>query len=263
MHYFARIETALTNPALEAFANQIAIGTELVVAQVLIRRDRSDAWELRHLEDRNMAGSALKSVALTALRELAQTTVDNAFRPLKSAPNLRRGWVATVHSVKELGSALDQLYPGFVADWFSARKSAPPITHYRDFTNRQTGMYRITQHLTDAQAAIRACCHIRFCLKQRLWTIPGQPVDSPGAKSLIPCLEPCAVMLEFARTAARIEQSPPVQISEDETTSIAAGVREAAELPSKIREADFSSPENPRRLQLAVEKLAPMPAVCD
>jgi hypothetical protein len=256
------------------------------------------------------------------LRELAQTTESGAFRPLKSAPNLRRGWIADARSVPELGRALDSLYPGFIPDWYathmdSAREDSRPtaaikagshggasvpasrehagsaplaarkdlVTSYRDFTNRQTGMYRITQNLTDEQAAaaIRACCHVRFCLKQRLWTVQGQPPDAPQgrgpgegqfrsegnpsnltAKSIIPCLEPCAIMLEFARAAARIEQSPRVQIAQDDVASIAVSLRETvAHFHPLIREADFSAPENPRRLQLVLEKLTPSPTVTE
>ena len=108
---------------------------------------------------------------------------------------------------------LNHLYPGAVADWFAAQSSPPPITSYRDFTTRQTGMYRITKLLTDAVAgaAIRACCYPDSCLKQRLWSVEGLAPDPPGQKSLIPCLEPCALMLEFARKVARLEQDPAAQ----------------------------------------------------
>ena len=120
-------------------------------------------------------------------------------------PNLRAGWLCRAASDAELEAALDQLYPGAIADWFAAHQPLPPVTHYRDFTARQSGMYRITTMLADAQAAqvTRVCCDARHCLKRRLWTAPGLAPDAADAKSLIPCLEPCAVMLEFARKAVR------------------------------------------------------------
>jgi hypothetical protein len=97
------------------------------------------------------------------------------------------------------------LYPGAVADWFATQAAQPPVTSYREFTSRQTGMYRITTHLDDAAVAavIHACCHKDFCLKRRLWTVEGAAPDAADAKSLIPCLEPCAILLEAARKAAR------------------------------------------------------------
>jgi hypothetical protein len=259
MRYVGPIETASINPALEAFASQIT--SELVIAQVLLRR-QPDGWQLRHTTDRLVAEAALKEVDLTGLRDLAQFTQSGSFRPLKSAPNLRSGWKTNIGSLADLGMALNYFYPGFLADWYAihCRKSegAPfSITHYREFTGRQTGMYRITQQLTDSQAAItiRACCHPRFCLKQRLWTVGGQAPDQAETKSLIPCLEPCAVMLEFTRTVARLEQSPPVAIRSGDAT-IAASLREnVGNPPFGLREADFGAPENPRRLQLALEKI--------
>jgi hypothetical protein len=155
------------------------------------------------------------------------------------------------------------LYPGAVADWFAARQPDPPITHYREFTARQTGMYRITTKLDNEQVAqvARACCHQRFCLKQRLWTVDGLPPDGAPEKSLIPCLEPCAILLEFARTVARWEQNepfrPPKSAEERETLAVSLE-QMARERSGEIREADFSAPQNPRRAQWMLEKLKPM-----
>jgi len=127
---------------------------------------------------------------------------------LKSAPNLRRGWRIAAKSDLELELALNRLYPGFLADYFAVRTSTPHITHYREFTNRQTGMYRITTFLSDAEAVAMAskCCSARYCLKQRLWTVEGQPVDQGQGKSIVPCLEPCAILLEYARKVVRASQ---------------------------------------------------------
>ena len=252
MHYFGRIETALSNPALETLASQMA--SELVVAQVLVKHNNG-AWELRHIDDRLSRASELKPVGVGSLREIAQCTESGAFRPLKSAPNLRRGWITQTRNIMELGRAFDQLYPGFIADWFAAREKTAAPTNYRQFTNRQTGMYRIAQGLTDEQAAaaIRACCDTRFCLKQRLWTVAGQAADSSHSKCLIPCFEPCAVMLEFARIAARLEQSRPPESADAALKSPGDAL---AGFHSPVREADFNAPNNPRRLQLALEKTA-------
>ena len=104
--------------------------------------------------------------------------------------------------------ALNQLYPGAIADWYAAQTQPVPVTNYREFTERQTGMYRIATLLDDQQAAavIRAGCHRRCCLKRRHWLVAGLEPDPAAEKSLIPCLEPCAVLLELARQAVRLEQ---------------------------------------------------------
>jgi len=193
------------NPALQKFVAQIA--GEILVAQVIVTR-HGRGYELRHVADKNAPLEMLHPVAFDGLRALAQSTTAGTFRPLKSAPNLPSGWRTIIADDVELGSALNHLYPGAVADWFWAQSGTPPVTHYRDFTNRQSGMYRITTMLSDEQAGrmIRACCSRSLCLKRRLWTVNALPPDRAEEKSLIPCLEPCAVLLESARRAVRLEQ---------------------------------------------------------
>ena len=196
---------AFQNPALAWFVQQF--GGELVVAQVLVRR-QTNGFELRHVADRGAALEELKSETPEAARAVAQFTEGGTFRPLKSAPTLRRGWRIAAASDADLEIALNRLYPGFLADFFAVRTGAPRVTGYRKFTNRQTGMYRITTFLSDAEAGamIAKCCSARYCLKQRLWTVEGLAADRAESKSLIQCLEPCAVLLEYARKVVRTTQ---------------------------------------------------------
>lgn len=247
----------LTSPAAHAFSDQI--GEALVFGEVAIRRAEA-GFELRHVADQTVPASDLDLRLIPELRQLAERTATGAYRPLKSAPTLRRGWRLAVNGAAELAEALSHLYPGAVADWFAARSPSAPVTHYRDYTNRQTGMYRVTQHLDDAQVAtlVRAACPARFCLKRRLWTIPGLEPDAPEAKSLVPCLEPCALLLEFARKAARIEQQErqPVALAPAELETINAALEHQLATGSPaVREGNFESPANPRRIALLLERL--------
>lgn len=197
------------SPALDWFVRQI--GDELLVAQVLVQRE-ADCFELRHVADRDSLADQLELVGADDALGIAQFTDDGALRPLKSSPNLRRGWRMLANSDLALETALNRLYPGFVADLFAVRTSSPHITHYREFTSRQTGMYRITTFLSDDDAFAMAhkCCDSRYCLKHRLWTIEGLPQDQCEGKSLIPCLEPCAILLEYARKVVRTSQRESV-----------------------------------------------------
>jgi hypothetical protein len=253
---------AVENAAWEAFIAQL--GDQQLLAQVLVRRQER-GFELRHAADHSVAAETLRQVKLEDLRSLARFTDTGAFRPLKSAPNLSCGWRATAANHAELEAALNQLYPGAIADWFAARVEPPPVTGYREFTERQTGMYRITTLLNDEQAGqvARACCAARFCLKRRLWTVAGLEPDPAEAKSQIPCLEPCAVLLEFARKAVRLEQEKQEEINLSPaelkaTRSTLEAALDQAGSPEK--EADFNDPGNPRRLQLALEKLESNPS---
>jgi len=178
-----------------------------MLAQVLIQR-RGVGYELRHIDDREASANSLRQLPLSEVRSLAQYNVAGEFRPLKSAPDLRSGWRLFLVNDAELETALNQLYPGALADWFAAQAAKPPVTNYREYTGRQSGMYRITTMLTDVQAAevIGEVCDKSRCLKRRLWTVAGTPVDSLAAKSFIPCLEPCAVLMESARKALRAAQ---------------------------------------------------------
>jgi hypothetical protein len=192
------------NPALTAFV--AGLETDSAFGQVCIRRTER-GFELRHVADKDCDPATLRLLGGNDIRPMAQLTARGAFRPLKSAPDLQRGWRATARDVNALGAALNQLYPGAVADWFAAGAPLPPVTSFREFTGRQTGMYRITARLDDsaAGAVIRACCQKDLCLKRRFWTVEGLAPDPPGEKSALPCLEPCAILLESARKKARVE----------------------------------------------------------
>ena len=217
------------NPALEWFARQIT--RELVMAQIRIRRNGT-GFEITHINETNPLP---KDLSLPEVRALAQFTESGTYRPLKSSPDLRFGWRLLLQDAAALGQAVNQIYPGAIADCFAAQRDPPPVTHYRSFTARQTGMYRITAMLDDTQAArvIRACCHPGFCLKARRWTVEGLPADTGEGKSVIPCLEPCAVLLEFARKGIRMEQQNTVEIafSKDELESLICSVKTALLAP--------------------------------
>ena len=243
------------NPAIAALVSEIA--PEKVWAEMLLQAS-GEEFILRHVRDRDVPIGQLNRVTISAVRKLAMFSTNGQFRPLRSSPDLPSGWVFVCNGPTELWRALQEVYPGSVPDWFAARSGAAP-TNYREFTNRQSGMYRITQLLTDAQAVevTRAACDSRFCLKRRLWTAPGLEADELAAKSEIPCLEPCAVLLELARKATRIEQEGKlsVQFSRSELESFIA----AAELAigsgaAGERIGNVNAPANPRRLQLLVEK---------
>ena len=95
-------------------------------------------------------------------------------------------------------------------------------------------------------------------LKQRLWTVAELQGDSVESSSVIPCLEPCAVFLEFARKAARIEQEDKVTVSlgaSELETLVAALESTPSTTAAALREADFGEAANPRRSWLLMRKL--------
>lgn len=249
---------ASEHPAIQAFISRIGEG--LLFGQVWVQ-PQGRGYELRHRDDQNKDRGQLRSLSAVEARQLSQFTATGVFRPLKGSPDLPAGWRLDAANANELDFALGQFYPGSVADWFAAEHDPDAATHYRAYTGRQTGMYRITAMVTDDQARriARSCCNVRFCLKRRLWTVPELPADSVAEKSCIPCLEPCPVLMEFARKAARIDQeepnTPPLR-PEEMITVKSLIEHQLTSSTSTARQADFSDPLNPRRLMLLLEKIS-------
>lgn len=202
----------------------------------------------------------LVELPLSQLRGFVEVNGQGKFRPLRSSPDLRPGWRMELRDARELSQALHIIYPGAVGDWFAVQRIPTPAISYREYAGRQTGMYRITALLPDSEAATvaSACCAPRFCLKRRLWSIADLPADSAADKSAIPCLEPCAVLMELARKAFRLTQEGPEQITftSDDLAVLAAALETAVKHPdASVREADFSAPNNPRRQELLRARL--------
>jgi hypothetical protein len=179
---------------------------EVIIAQVVVKRTPG-GFELRHIDDARAEVGSLKAIRPADARAIANFNSAREYRPLKFTPDLPRGWLVRANSPEELEEALNHFYPNALADRFALSKTPTPITGYREFTARQTGMYRITTFLSDADLArvIENLC-AKKCLKQRLWSSGEISTDPPEKKSAIPCLEPCAILLEAARKEVRALQ---------------------------------------------------------
>ncbi len=152
------------------FAEWLARGGQRL-GQVLIAPS-NERWDLRHADDAGRADLALHSRWEDA-RTLANLDDAGAYRPLKTAPTLRRGWRLLLANVEEVRRAIEYLYPAMLGMRLAHDQGELIPTCLRDTLGRQTGMYRVTQKLTDAQAqeVIGRTCHDRACLKKVLWRI--------------------------------------------------------------------------------------------
>jgi sirohydrochlorin cobaltochelatase len=130
------------------------------------------------------------------------------YRPLKTAPNLRRGWELRLDSLAALRLALDGIYPAALGNWRAVLRGEKIAHPLRETLNRQTGMYRITGLLTRDEAArlITSLCR-PGCLRQILWPIESaDPAPAPAAPECrIPlfCTNPCSHFLGKAREAVK------------------------------------------------------------
>ncbi|MFZ9854540.1 MAG: DR2241 family protein [Limisphaerales bacterium] len=220
--------------------------------------------DLRHVRDAGRPDMELQPLEPIALGVWAETTSQGAFRPNRSAPTLRSGWRCHAATDADLHEALEQIYPGALADWHAWESGTASATSFREFVGRQSGMYRVTQDLLDAgaDAAAGAGCSRELCLRRRCWNTPGlgpEPIaETDGHGLAIPCLEPCALLLDLARWMAKEQETPPteLQLTPGELESLEKAVQIAlAHPPEELREGSVRHSANPRRLLLLAARL--------
>jgi len=178
----------------------------LRVGQIVI-----EGWTIRHAADARRADLEAFTGAVAA-RKLALLDDEGAYRPLKSAPNLRRGWILTLSSVREVHVALDYFYPAALGIWVDWGQGSAEGTSLRETLERQTGMYRVTRNITDAGAhrVVSEVCH-PGCIRRICWgltrdvAIAGRPPEKcmpesvPSDSVPILCLEACCLVVGAAR----------------------------------------------------------------
>lgn len=201
-----------------------------------------------------------------AAREIAKLTGSGEYRPLKSAPNLRRGWEINASGAVELSVAMNYLYPAGVVHWHLHREGMLEVTNYRQNAARQTGMYKRVQRLSDGgvQNAARACCEDAVCLKKTLWDVDEDtPLEMDRGRGYIPCPEPCSIFVSFARRVRLFEREverglDAAGLSPSEREDLSALVEAAAGGAVRFaREAEFEKPLNQRRMRYRELTLLP------
>ncbi len=184
--------------------------------------ESSNGYFLYHWADRNSLHEARVSHSIEDARQIAKYDSSGAYRPLKGAPNLPRGWLIELTNIDDLKRALDFFYPGAIATWLAHQAGTAHPICLRQTLNRQTGMYRVTRKLTDDQAqnlVKEACRSDSRCLRTILWGIEDNrppdflpssksdpTVDQTGEKrAALPflCLEACNLLVAAARTAMK------------------------------------------------------------
>lgn len=197
------------------------------IGQVLIH-PIGGAFELRHIEDEGRTDLVLSEDPNEA-RHLANLDDAGAYRPLKTAPNLRHGWRLLLADPAAVRVALDYLYPAMLGVLLSHERGELPPVALRETLGRQTGMYRITQLLTNEQAEqlVGETCHSGGgCLKTILWRLDAdQPIGSLPAEKFDPavnqsgsgrpalpllCQEACNLLVAAARPLAK-KNLPPAK----------------------------------------------------
>jgi hypothetical protein len=133
---------------------------------------------------------------------------DGNYRPLKTGPNLKHGWLLRVGSLADLHLALDLLYPAALANWRALLRNEKIASPLRDTVSRQTGMYRVTGLITDdeAQGIVDSLCK-PGCLRHIQWPIPSDAPHPavPSKENEIPllCIDACSLLIAEARRVVK------------------------------------------------------------
>ena len=251
--------------AFAAWANEAPEGRPF--GQVVVLPLGGEGYELRHADDVGAQdGELVVHDEPRAAREIAKLTEEGEYRPLKSSPNLRRGWILRVEDDRGLYVAMNYLYPSGVVHWYLYREGELEITNYRENAARQSGIYKRVQRLSDegVQNAAKACCEDAVCLKKTLWDVDeNTPLASERGEGEIPCPEPCSIFVSFARRVRLFEREnkrdlDAIGLSPSEKEDLSALVEAAATGSVEFaREAEFEEPLNERRMRYRKLTLVP------
>ena len=252
---------ALSREAFAAWVHDAPDGRTF--GEVIIRSVLPLGYSLRHTGDARENGLRVSENPWEA-REIAKLTEGGAYRPLKSSPNLRRGWELRVADGRSLTTAMNYLYPAGVVHWYLYREDRLSLTTFRQNAARQSGIYKRTQRLSDrgVQDAARACCEDAVCLKKTLWDVDEEtPLDVDRGEGEIPCPEPCSIFVSFARRVRLFERErerDAAGLTPSERGDLVALIEAAASGEVRFaREAEFEKPLNERRMRYRKLTLLP------
>jgi sirohydrochlorin cobaltochelatase len=184
----------------QALARWLAEGRRQI-GQIAIQSS-ADGFELRHVHEMDCIDLETHR-GITAARHLANLDDAESYRPLKTAPNLRHGWRLILCDIDELRVALDYFYPAMLGVALSHERGELQPVPLRETLGRQTGMYRVTQKITDAQARSMIDSFCSGCLKCRLWD--GQVPEQPPQEFPLLCHEACNLLVAEARRLVKAE----------------------------------------------------------
>lgn len=110
-----------------------------------------------------------------------------SYRPLKTAPDLRRGWKILARDLLQVEQVIDAIYPGRFAVLHAFKSGQLTTTSLRETLNRQSGMYRIAAKISDEQIdelVGNFCRSDGGCLRTILWK--RDPSDKSALSKLPP-----------------------------------------------------------------------------
>ena len=170
--------------------------------------------------------------------EIAKFDEAGNYRPLKTAPNLRRDWKIFARDLLQVEQVIDAIYPGRIALLRAFKSGQLTSTSLRETLNRQSGMYRIAAKISDEQIdglVGNFCRSNGGCLRTILWKrdasgktasskLPPEKFDpavnqyfstampATAATESLPllCQEACNLLVAACRDAVKGESAAPL-----------------------------------------------------
>lgn len=213
---------------MSALAQERALGNWLAaglryIGQIAIETQPDGGFALRHRDDAAQ-DDLTQHYQPEDAAVLARFDDGGHYRPLKTAPNLRRGWRVILADLAGLRLALDLFYPGRLAAFLAFDNRELATTPLRVTLERQSGMYRIAAQIDDQQAdelVGNFCRSDGGCLRTILWPraldgttpssrLPREKFDpvhdqTGGGERIIPllCQEACGLLVAAARAVVQ------------------------------------------------------------
>ena len=142
------------------------------IGEIRVEKREGAGFVLSHRDDASLDQLQTHRDAENAI-EIAKYDDAGNYRPLKTAPNLRRGWRLELATVEELRRALNYFYPGRLAVFAAWKSGYLKTTALRETLDRQSGMYRVAAKISDPQindVVTDFCTSDSGCLRTILWT---------------------------------------------------------------------------------------------
>ncbi len=260
------LEQAAERPVPDRYA-ALASGIKREWGQLSITTtvstDGTRRYEVRHTEDRDLEAAQLTTYTDPfAAREIGTLDAAGRYRPLRTAPSLKSGWIFSDLSADEMYDTLETFYPATVVNWYREQRGDLDIDHWRDEQDRQSGIYNLITVLPDeaVEWAAAACCEDSQCLKRREWQLSeDEPLAAEGGDGVFPCRGPCSMVVAAGREWAKLERETTrtyeFELTPSEKQQLEAIIDAVAdgELET-IREADLDNGANRYRVRYLREK---------
>lgn len=192
----------------DTLADLLARESRLSFGEIVLNRDPEGRYTATHREDEGKTTGLEPLESVRELREMAKNDAAGEYRPLKTAPGLKSGWITTADGAHDFLQRLDAIYPGLFATWLAYERETLAPVALRDTLGRQTGMYRFAGSITD-EMAVRLKLELcgRGCLRHVAWPIdPGTPAErAPRTGGTVPllCTEACTFAVNLARSLVK------------------------------------------------------------